>query len=87
MKTPTGERIYSSHLILTSALDAGEWSESRPGRDLPPGKDAANMLRIQNWKAAARDKEKWRKKVWEAMARKWAEVLVHPAPKCITMEK
>jgi hypothetical protein len=45
------------------------------------------MLRIQNWKAAARDKEKWRKKVGEAMARKWAEVLVHPAPKCITMEK
>jgi hypothetical protein len=46
---------------------------------------AANMLWIQNWKAAARDKEKWRKKVGEAMARKW--VLVHPAPKCITMEK
>jgi hypothetical protein len=38
MKTPTGERIYSSHLILTSALDAGEWSESRPGHALPPGK-------------------------------------------------
>jgi hypothetical protein len=36
-------------------------------------KDAANMLRIRNWKAAAREKEEWRKKVGEAMARKRAE--------------
>jgi hypothetical protein len=34
---------------------------------------AANLLRIRNWKAAARDEEKWRKKVGEAMARKRAE--------------
>jgi hypothetical protein len=26
-------------LILTSALEGGEWSASRPGRALPPGKD------------------------------------------------
>jgi hypothetical protein len=33
-----GERRYSSHSYLTSALDGGEWSASRPGRALPPGK-------------------------------------------------
>jgi hypothetical protein len=30
-----GERRYSSYLCLTSALDGGEWSASRPGRALP----------------------------------------------------
>jgi hypothetical protein len=35
--------------------------------------DAANLLRIRNWKAVARDNEEWRKKVGEAMARKRAE--------------
>jgi hypothetical protein len=34
---------------------------------------AANLLRIRNWKAAARDKEEWRKKFGEAMALKRAE--------------
>jgi hypothetical protein len=33
-----GERRYSSYSNLTSALDGGEWSVSRPGRALPPGK-------------------------------------------------
>jgi hypothetical protein len=33
-----GERRYSSYSYLTSALDGGEWSASRPGRTLPPGK-------------------------------------------------
>jgi hypothetical protein len=33
-----GERRYSSYSFLTSALDGGEWSASRPGRALPPGK-------------------------------------------------
>jgi hypothetical protein len=36
-------------------------------------RDAANLLRIRIWKAAARDKEEWRKKVGEATARKRAE--------------
>jgi hypothetical protein len=31
------ERRYSSS-FLTSALDRGEWSASRPGRALPPGR-------------------------------------------------
>jgi hypothetical protein len=31
--------MYSSHSFTTSALDVGEWSASRPGRALPPGKD------------------------------------------------
>jgi hypothetical protein len=33
-----GERRYSSYSFLTSALDGGDWSASRPGRALPPGK-------------------------------------------------
>jgi hypothetical protein len=37
-----GERKYSSYLLLTSALDGGEWSASRPGRALPPGKGYIN---------------------------------------------
>jgi hypothetical protein len=32
------ERIYTSYSFLTSALDGGEWSDSRPGRALPAGK-------------------------------------------------
>jgi hypothetical protein len=31
-----GERRYSPYSFLTSALDGGEWSASRPGRALPP---------------------------------------------------
>jgi hypothetical protein len=34
-----GERKYSSYSFLTSALDGGEWSASRPSRALPRGKD------------------------------------------------
>jgi hypothetical protein len=34
-----GERRYSSYSFLTSALDGGEWSASRPGHTLPRGKD------------------------------------------------
>jgi hypothetical protein len=30
--------MYSSYSFLTSALDGGEWSGSRLGRALPPGK-------------------------------------------------
>jgi hypothetical protein len=33
------ERWYSSYSITTSALDGGEWSASRPGRTLAPGKE------------------------------------------------
>jgi hypothetical protein len=39
--TPEGawvERKYSSNTFSTSALDGGEWSASRPGRSLAPGK-------------------------------------------------
>jgi hypothetical protein len=32
------ERMYNSSSYLTSALDGGEWSASRRGRALPPGK-------------------------------------------------
>jgi hypothetical protein len=34
-----GVRRYSSSLYLTSALDGGEWSASRPGRASPPEKE------------------------------------------------
>jgi hypothetical protein len=30
--------MYSSYSLTTSAVDGGEWSDSRPGRALPPGK-------------------------------------------------
>jgi hypothetical protein len=33
-----GERRYSPYSVPTSALHEGEWSASRPGRALPPGK-------------------------------------------------
>jgi hypothetical protein len=33
-----GKMRYSSYSFMTSALDGGEWSRSRPGRALPPGK-------------------------------------------------
>jgi hypothetical protein len=33
-----GERTYSSYSFLTSVLDKGEWSASRHGRALNPGK-------------------------------------------------
>jgi hypothetical protein len=33
-----GEKRNSSYSFTTSALDEGEWSASRPGRALPPGK-------------------------------------------------
>jgi hypothetical protein len=34
-----GDRGYSSYSFLTSALEGGEWSASRSGRALPPGKE------------------------------------------------
>jgi hypothetical protein len=34
-----GDRRYSSYSFLTSALEGDEWSASRPGRALPPGKE------------------------------------------------
>jgi hypothetical protein len=34
-----GDRRYSSYCFLSSALEGGEWSASRPGRALPPGKE------------------------------------------------
>jgi hypothetical protein len=33
-----GGEEYSFYSFTTSALDGGEWSASRPGRALPPGK-------------------------------------------------
>jgi hypothetical protein len=33
-----GERRCCSYSFSTSALDGGEWSSSRPGRTLAPGK-------------------------------------------------
>jgi hypothetical protein len=34
-----GDRRCSSYFFLTSALEGGEWSASRLGRALPPGKE------------------------------------------------
>jgi hypothetical protein len=38
-------RRYSSYSFLISALDGGEWSASRPGRALRPGKGPSVPIR------------------------------------------
>jgi hypothetical protein len=44
------ERRYSSYSFLTSALDGGEWSASRPGRALPPGKGSpVHIVQETGW--------------------------------------
>jgi hypothetical protein len=42
-----GERRYSSYSFLTSAPEGGEWSASRPGRALPPGK--VSIVQTAGW--------------------------------------
>ena len=42
-EVPDGEMMYSSTLSLTSALDEGWWSTSRPGR-FTPGKDPVPIV-------------------------------------------
>ena len=42
---PQGEYRYRSTLFLTSALEGGEGSASRPGRTLPPGKTRDPLYR------------------------------------------
>jgi hypothetical protein len=44
-----GERRYSSYSFLTSALDGGEWSASRPGRALPPVKGTPGTHWTGGW--------------------------------------
>jgi len=34
---------------MTAALEGGEWSASRPGRTLPPGKDPVPILQDAGW--------------------------------------
>jgi hypothetical protein len=34
---------------MTMALEGGEWSASRPGRTLPPGKDAVPIVQGAGW--------------------------------------
>ena len=41
--------MYSSTLFLTSALERGEGSASRPGRTLPPGKDPVPIVQEARW--------------------------------------
>jgi hypothetical protein len=44
-----GDRRYSSYCFLTSALEGGEWSASRPGRALPPGKEPPGTHCTGGW--------------------------------------
>jgi hypothetical protein len=44
-----GERRYSSYSFTTSALDAGEWSASRPGRAFTPGERTPDAHCTGNW--------------------------------------
>jgi hypothetical protein len=39
-----GKRSYSSYSFLITALDGGEWSASRSGRALPPGKGPTVLI-------------------------------------------
>jgi hypothetical protein len=53
MQTTTGEDI-TSYLFLTSVVDGGEWSASRPSHALPPGKEPRYPLDrrlgdLQSW--------------------------------------
>jgi hypothetical protein len=43
------ERRYSSYSFLTSALEGGEWSASRPGRALSPAERALGTHCIGGW--------------------------------------
>jgi hypothetical protein len=43
------DRRYSSYCFLTPALEGGEWSESRPGRALPPGERPPSTHCIGGW--------------------------------------
>jgi hypothetical protein len=44
------ERMYSSYSFTTSALDEGEWSESPPGRALPPEKGPpVFIVQVAGW--------------------------------------
>jgi hypothetical protein len=44
-----GKRRYSSYSILTSALEGGEWSASRPGRALPRVKNPVAIVQEAEW--------------------------------------
>jgi hypothetical protein len=44
-----GDRRYSSSSFLTSALEGGEWSASRPGRALPLGEWTPGTHCIGGW--------------------------------------
>jgi hypothetical protein len=55
--TPWGAsevRRYSSYSFTTSALDRGEWSASRPGRSLPPGKGPPGTHCTGGWMGGPR---------------------------------
>jgi hypothetical protein len=44
-----GERRYSSYSFTTSALDGDEWSASRTGRTVPPGKGPTGTHCTGDW--------------------------------------
>jgi hypothetical protein len=53
-------RRYSSYSYLTSALDGGEWSASRPGSALPPGKDPQVPIgQISTVRVTEKGRVKW----------------------------
>jgi hypothetical protein len=53
-----GERRYSFYSFLTSVLDRGEWSASRPGRALASGKGPPVLIvQEAGWASAGLDTE------------------------------
>jgi hypothetical protein len=57
-----GERRHSSYSFLTSALEGGEWTASRPGRDLPSAKEPLTI-----WEQHCQLMQRHRKQIWYSL--------------------
>jgi hypothetical protein len=62
-----GEWMYSSTHSLTSALDGGEWSASRPGR-FTPRERAPGTHWIEGWVCSEPFWQRWRREKFPALA-------------------
>jgi hypothetical protein len=49
MEAQGEEKVYNFYSFTTSALEVGEWSASRPGRTLPPGKGPLDTHWTGGW--------------------------------------
>jgi hypothetical protein len=66
-----GDRRYSSYYFLTSALEGGEWSASRSGRPLPPGKEPPVPIVIYRYRYIEFNNKSY-KTMWDLIfSRRW----------------